>query len=67
MNIEKIFEILESIDIELSADIILILMVDLLYRARKERYSVVVKYINISYFHTWILIIEKIFEIQRNI
>jgi hypothetical protein len=52
VNIEKIFEILESIDIELSADIILILMVDLLYRARKERYSVVVKYINISYFHT---------------
>jgi hypothetical protein len=43
VNIEKIFEIL---GIELSADIIL--TVCSLYRARKERYSVVFKYINIS-------------------
>jgi hypothetical protein len=43
VNIEKIFEIL---GIQLSADIIL--MVYSSYRARKERDSVVFKYINIS-------------------
>jgi hypothetical protein len=45
VNIEKIFDF-EILGIELSADIVL--TVYLLYRTRKERYSVVFKYINIS-------------------
>jgi hypothetical protein len=58
LNIEKIFEIL---GIQLSADIIL--TVYSLYRATKERDSLVFKYIlNISCMN-----IEKIFEILRNI
>jgi hypothetical protein len=58
LNIEKIFEIL---GIQLSADIIL--TVYSLYRATKERDSLVFKYIlNISGMN-----IEKIFEILRNI
>jgi hypothetical protein len=58
VNIEsKIFEIL---GIQLSADIIF--TVYSLYRGRKERDSVVFKYINISDMN-----IEKIFEILRNI
>jgi hypothetical protein len=58
VNIEsKIFEIL---GIQLSADIIF--TVYPLYRGRKERESVVFKYINISEMN-----IEKIFQILRNI
>jgi hypothetical protein len=63
VNIEsKIFEIL---GIQLSADIIF--TVYSLYRGRKERDSVVFKYININDLLISDMNIEKIFQILRNI
>jgi hypothetical protein len=69
LNIEsKIFEIL---GIRLSAHADIIFTVYSLCRGRKERDSVVFKFINISDMHINIsdmnIVIEKIFEILRNI